>query len=273
MIRQNLHTHTVFCDGKNTVDEMARAALDAGLASLGFSGHSAMSWDNDWGMTADKVPAYRRTVAEARQKYAGRLEVFCGLEWDSLSAPEDAAGYDYIIGSIHHIDRGLIPPPSVDESPEASLNALERYFHGDGSAMAEAYFAQYESLAKRDFVDIVGHFDLITKFDEKAHIFDETDPRYVDAAMAGMEALLKADKIFEINTGAMSQGWRTSPYPSRRLLRELRARNARVLVTSDSHSAGTVAYAFDDMEALLTDIGFQAVWELTANGFTPRPLN
>lgn len=271
MIRQNLHTHTVFCDGKNTVDEMARAALDAGLTSLGFSGHSPLPWDNDWGMTADKVPAYRQAVAEARQTYAGRLEVFCGLEWDSLSAP-DVEGYDYIIGSVHHIDRGLIPPPSVDESPEASLGALERHFQGAPAAMAEAYYAQYESLAKRDFVDIVGHFDLLTKFDEKAHIFDETDPRYADAAMAGMEALLKAGKLFEVNTGAMSRGWRTSPYPSRRLLKELKVRGARVLVTSDSHSAETVAFAFDGMEALLKDVGFRETWALTADGFVPRPL-
>lgn len=272
MIRQNLHTHTLFCDGKNTVDEMARAAIAAGLTSLGFSGHSAMPWSNDWGMTPDKVPAYRAAVAAAREEYAGQLEIFCGLEWDSLSAPGDAEGYDYIIGSIHHIGIGVVPPPSVDEAPEATRTALDRFFGGDPDAMAEAYFAQYDTLAKQPFVDIAGHYDLLTKFDEKAHIFDETSPRYRDAALAGLEALCRADKIFEVNTGAMSRGWRASPYPSRRLLEELRARNARVLVTSDSHSADTVAFAFGEMEALLTDLGFREIWELTDRGFSPRPL-
>lgn len=274
MIRQNLHTHTTFCDGTNTADEMARAAIAAGLTSLGFSGHSAMPWGSDWGMVPDEVPAYRAAVAAAREKYAGRLAVYCGLEWDSLSAPEDAAGFQYVIGSIHHIPRGLPgEPPSVDASPEASRDALTRYFAGDPAAMAEAYFAQYDALARRDFVDIVGHYDLLTKFDERARIFDDTDPRYIDAAMAGLEALLRADKLFEVNTGAMSRGWRTSPYPSRRLLTELRARNARMLVTSDAHSADAVAFAFDEAEALLRSVGFREIWELTDAGFAPVPLN
>ncbi|MGM9615367.1 MAG: histidinol-phosphatase HisJ family protein [Oscillospiraceae bacterium] len=271
MIRQNLHTHTCFCDGKNSPMDMAQAALDAGLTSLGFSGHSGLPWDNDWGMTDEKAPAYRAAVAEAKAAFAGRLEIFCGLEWDAVSAPETAEGYDYVIGSVHHIDMGG-EYPSVDDTPEVSKAALADYFGGDADAMAEAYFAQYLALAKTPFVDIVGHFDLLTKYDEKYAFFDEASPRYLDAAMAGMEALLKADKLFEVNTGAMGRGWRTAPYPSPRLLAELNARKARVLITSDAHSADTINYAFSEMEALLRGIGFREIWELTDQGFVPRPL-
>ena len=67
MIRQNLHTHTVFDDGKNTPMEMAQAALEAGLSSLGFSGHSVLPWDNDWAMTEESERAYIAAVAEAQE--------------------------------------------------------------------------------------------------------------------------------------------------------------------------------------------------------------
>lgn len=272
MIRQNLHTHTIYCDGKNTPTEMAQAALDAGLTSLGFSGHSPMPWDNDWGMTEDKLPLYRAAVAEAKNAFAGRLSIYCGVEWDSLSAPE-FGGFDFVIGSVHNIDLSLPgEPPSVDNTPEATADALARYFGGDADAMAEAYFTGYDTIAHTTAVDIVGHFDLLTKFDEKAGFFDENTPRFRDAAMAAMESLLRADKIFEVNTGAMSRGWRTSPYPSPRLLRELKARNARMLVSSDSHSADTIAHAFPESEALLTSVGFTEIWELTDAGFRPRAL-
>ena len=272
MIRQNLHTHTIFCDGKNTPGEMAQAALDAGLTSLGFSGHSPMPWSNDWGMTSEKLPGYRAAVAAAKEAYAGRLAIYCGVEWDSLSVPE-FDGYDFVIGSVHHIDMGLPgEPPSVDNTPAATADALARYFGGDPGSMAEAYFAGYETIADTAAVDIVGHFDLLTKFDEKAGFFDETDPRFFDVAIAAMERLLRAGKLFEINTGAMSRGWRTAPFPSRRLLRELKARGARMLVSSDSHSAGTIAYAFDEAEALLRDTGFTERWELTDAGFRPVSL-
>ena len=36
----NMHTHTVFCDGKNTVDEMVESAIKLGMKTLGFSGHA-----------------------------------------------------------------------------------------------------------------------------------------------------------------------------------------------------------------------------------------
>lgn len=39
-MRQNLHTHTTFCDGTNTAEEMIQAARELGMDSLGFSGHS-----------------------------------------------------------------------------------------------------------------------------------------------------------------------------------------------------------------------------------------
>lgn len=271
MIRQNLHTHTSFDDGINTVAEMAQAAVDAGLTSLGFSGHSPLPYANEWSMTPEGETAYRAAVAEAKTAFAGQLEILCGLEWDMLSPPPK--GYDYVIGSIHHLTPpSATPPPSADESPEASLRAVEWYYGGDPAAMAEAYYSQYETMAKKSFVDIVGHFDLLTKFDEKAHIFDPDDPRYIDAAMAALELLLRADKIFEVNTGAMSRGWRTTPYPSRYFLRELRTRKARVLVASDSHSAAAVAHAFPETEALLREIGFAERWELTETGFAPVRL-
>ncbi|MEZ4626946.1 MAG: hypothetical protein R2912_02195 [Eubacteriales bacterium] len=44
--------------------------------------------------------------------------------------------------------------------------------------MTEAYFRQYVTLAKVDEVKIVGHLDLLTKFDESCAFFDEASPRY-----------------------------------------------------------------------------------------------
>ena len=37
MFPQNLHTHTVFGDGRHTPEDMALGAIRAGLRSLGFS--------------------------------------------------------------------------------------------------------------------------------------------------------------------------------------------------------------------------------------------
>ena len=61
--------------------------------------------------------------------------------------------------------------------------------------------------------DIIGHFDLVTKFNELGGYLDLSDPRYVRAWKAAVDALLSYDRPFEINTGAISRGYRTTPYP------------------------------------------------------------
>ena len=38
-LRANAHTHTTFCDGKNSVEEMTLAAIERGFVALGFSMH------------------------------------------------------------------------------------------------------------------------------------------------------------------------------------------------------------------------------------------
>ena len=269
MIRQNLHTHTLYDDGDSTPGEMAAGAAAAGLTSLGFSGHSVLPYDNDWAMTERSREAWLTDVEKTRRAMAGRLGIFLGLEWDLLSGPPE--GYDYVIGSIHHIGAGT-PPATVDESPEATRAVISEEYASDPDAFAEAYFAQYQRLAACPFVDIVGHFDLLTKFDEKEAIFDARSRRFREAALAALETLCRAGKIFEVNTGAIARNWRTAPYPAPELLRELKARGARVLVTSDAHRADAVAFAFPAAEQLLRDTGFREIWELTDRGFVPARL-
>ena len=110
MSLQNLHTHTVFGDGKNTAEEMVLGAIRAGCGSLGFSEHSPLPPDVDpdgYTMAADSVPAYRREVLRLREAYAGKLEIFLGLEQDIDSAPPEDR-YDYVIGSVHGVWRARI---------------------------------------------------------------------------------------------------------------------------------------------------------------------
>ena len=41
---QNLHTHGVLCDGKDDYESTIRRAMELGFSSIGFSGHSYMSY-------------------------------------------------------------------------------------------------------------------------------------------------------------------------------------------------------------------------------------
>ena len=45
MIKTNFHTHTTFCDGKNTAEEVVLSAIEKGFSAIGFSGHGYTPFD------------------------------------------------------------------------------------------------------------------------------------------------------------------------------------------------------------------------------------
>lgn len=273
MMVQNLHTHTVFGDGSNTPEEMVRGALLAGCASLGFSEHSPLApfYDPDgYAMDQADLPAYREEVLRLGREYAGRLEIFLGLEQD-YDSPAPAGSFDYLIGSVHAVvaDGACL---SVDNTREILMRAVQEHFGGDYLSLAEAYFQRAGDIAAKTGCQIIGHFDLLTKFNEGDCLFDTAAPRYVDAAMGALERLLAEDVLFEINTGAMSRGYRSAPYPAPFLLRSIRERGGRVCITSDCHRAGAVTYAFSQAAEAARAAGFRETWVLTGSGFHPVGL-
>ena len=94
----------------------------------------------------------------------------------------------------------------------------------------------------------------------------------LEPALAAMKKLHGQGLPFEINTGAMSRGYRTAPYPNPILLRELHAMGGRIMINSDSHSAGTIAYAFDQAEKIAYECGFRKVKVWSKDGFREIPL-
>lgn len=268
MLTQDLHTHSTFDDGKSTLREMAEGACRAGLTSLGFSLHSPLPFENSWACPAERVPDFFREAEALRNEFRGRLAIYIGVELDGESRMETAP-FDYVIGSLHHVpvDGRLF---AVDESA-ATSRALIRA-SGGADAAAERYFAQYDRLAGDDRVDIVGHFDLLTKFNEPSPLFDPNSPRYLAAAEGAMRKLVAAGKIFELNTGAISRGYRTAPYPSETLLRPLHQMGGRITLNSDAHSADALAFRFAEAAALAKRCGFTELWRFDGRAFVPVPL-
>lgn len=247
MSLRDFHVHTVFSDGKNTPEEMVRSALEQGMTAIGFSDHSYTFFDESYCMPKAKIRAYREEIHRLKEKYRGQIEIYCGIEQDFYSdAPTD--GYDYVIGSVHYLKIGDTYIP-VDETPEILLEAAEKYFGGDIYKLAELYFETVAQTAEKTGADIIGHFDLIRKFNRGQKLFSETNPRYLAAAQAAADRLLQSGKPFEINTGAISRGYQDDPYPSAPIQTYLQTHAAPMLPASDSHSAQTLCFGFADIQA------------------------
>lgn len=245
----DLHVHTTFSDGHSTPEEVVCAAIAAGMTVLGFSDHSYTAFDTRYCIPLSKIQAYRNAVSALKNRFKNQITIRCGIEQDFYSE-EPTDGYDYVIGSVHYIRAGgqYIP---VDEGADILKDAARRHFGGDIYALIEEYYRTVAELPEKVRPDIIGHFDLISKFNEKNRLFDENHPRYVAAWQAAAHRLLEAGIPFEINTGAISRGYRTTPYPAAPIRDYLRQRGARFLLSSDSHHAATLCYGFDALQALL----------------------
>ena len=89
-IKNNLHTHTTFCDGKHSPEEIVLSAIEKGMDTIGFSGHSHVPFDADWTMTPEKTEAYFAEVLRLKQAYADRICILLGIEQDLLSEKNGA---------------------------------------------------------------------------------------------------------------------------------------------------------------------------------------
>ena len=273
MITQNLHMHSTWDDGRCSAEEMILASRAAGLASVGLSAHCPMPFENTWECPKERLGDYIAEVRALKEKYAGIIDVYLGMEWDTTAQELDLSPYDYVIGSAHEIPVPGGGTRSADANPETTQRCICACFGGDADAAAEAYFGELAKVAQKREAGIVGHFDLLTKFDETHHFFDENSPRYQKAARAAMEKLVKAGKIFEVNTGAISRGYRTTPYPSMQWLRLLREMDGKVTVSADAHHVSGVTCAFDLAERMVKDAGFDEIWMLQGKMFVPVKLS
>lgn len=252
MIKCNYHTHTNYCDGKDSPEELVKAALNKGFFALGFSSHSYTEMDKSFAMNADEAQKYRAEIAALKEKYKGKIELYCGIEQDYFS-DESTYAYDYVIGSVHYVlkDGEYI---AVDDTSQIVREAVNGLYGGDFDALAEDYFALVAKSPEKTNADIIGHFDLVSKFSEK-NGYGES-PRFLAAAEKALKALVPYGLPFEINTGAMARGARSVPYPSSEILKIIKKHGGEIMLSSDCHDKNYLDFAFEKAAALARETGF-----------------
>lgn len=256
--KSNVHSHTTFVDGRDTAEEMVQAALRLGFHTLGFSEHGHADYDA-CSMSLETEPVYRAEILRLREKYRGQIELPLGYEHDWFS-PMDAAPYDYYIESVHYVPAGG-GYWSVDHTRAKLEDAIARHYGGDPYAMCRDYFRAVNASIEGTGADILGHIELVMKFNERRDLFDDADPRYLDCALETAGLAARSGRLVEINSGAIARGYRTRPYPGETMLRRIRECGGRVIITSDCHDSRYLDCSFAESAALARACGFKTAWE------------
>jgi histidinol-phosphatase (PHP family) len=293
----SLHTHTIFCDGKDDVETMCRAAYEKGLASVGFSSHAPVGktgLKTFWHMKDEKLGEYIDEVKAARLRWEGKLSVYLGLEVDyikGLRSPSDKdikdLNLDYTIGAVHY----LTPPHgdlfTIDGHLEELENGILDGFDGDGEAMLSAYLNNIMEMVTLGGFDIVAHLDLVKKhysskgssaFREKqGHWFEMENADYMRRMEEIVRAISSAGLVVEANTGGINRGYITETYPSLAVLRLLYKYNVPVMISADAHRADNLDGHYREARQILLDAGYSShvLFEGRRNGkpiWTGRPL-
>lgn len=270
MIRTNYHTHSHWCDGQGGIGDYIAEAQKRNFLALGFSGHAPLPFPNEWTMSEESLPAYIADVQTAKQAYEGEIEIYLGIEADYIkelihpSAPWlQSLGFDYTIGSVH-----MLQNPknhrcySIDGSEEELQELLDDAFGGDPKALVQAYYRALEEMASGGGFEITGHFDLIRKLNGRMDLFDENETWYREAAESALDAVAKAGLAMEVNTGALSRGYCSDPYPSESLMPAVAARKIPMVINSDAHRSEWIDFAFDQAREKLLRAGYRSTLQL-----------
>lgn len=257
----SLHTHTTYSDGKGSVRDNIESAIKKNLHSIGISDHSFTECDTSYCMKLSSYPSYHKEVRELAALYADRIPVFLGLEKDYFSEC-DREKYDYIISSVHYIIKDGICHP-IDHTANQQLTCIRDAFGGNVLDMAKCYFSMVVEAAEKCRPDIVGHFDVINKFS----LMPENDEAYRKTVLEAMYETAKYADFFEVNTGAITRGFRTVPYPSDYVLSALREIGGKIVLTSDCHDPDKLDFAYDSAITVIRAAGFDKIYNLTKDGF------
>ena len=105
-IKGDLHTHTKDSDGANSIEEMADAAIKAGLEYFATTNHSkGLIIAN--GMNEEKFKKYFKRVDELNDSLDGKIRILKGAEVDILKdgsldlSKECLESMDCVVASIH----------------------------------------------------------------------------------------------------------------------------------------------------------------------------
>jgi histidinol-phosphatase (PHP family) len=275
----NFHSHNHFCDGSTSPEEMVRAAIRLGMPSLGISSHGPVPYPNSWCMDETDLKKYLQEISRLKEKYAGRIEIHCGLEADYVERKSNfndfrnGSGIDYIIGSVHYLYENPDDKPfSVDGTRKEFLQGFRDVYRKDAERMTRRFFSLNRQMIEEQKPDLVGHIDKIRINLSHVHPAPESEKWYQEELHQTIGCLVANDQIIEVNTRGIYKKYTTEPYPSYGFLRELKNRNGRISLNSDAHHPDELLGHYTETILILKAIGFTESWVLLRDTWQPVPI-
>ena len=251
MKKFNFHTHTTFCDGHNSVDEMCESAILKNLQIIGFSSHAPVPFKNNWSMAFSDIQGYSQQVKAARDRFGDMIQVFTGLEADFI--PERTIPFadwyrllhlDYLIGGIHFVAKpGTDQLWAIDGQEEFYHEGLAAIFGGDAQAAVKAYYAQLRQMVVEEKPDIVAHLDKVVMNNQNRY-FNESEVWYQQEVEQTLDVIASHGTIVEVNTRGLYKGKHADFFPSIDIIKKCVEKGIPLTISADAHGVDEVDGGF-----------------------------
>lgn len=249
-MKKNLHSHTQFCDARNTMEEILLSARKAGFSIWGFSPHAPICVESPCNMAEENVTAYLEEINRLRNRFPD-IKILAGMEVDFIDENNGPAspkvkeyGLDYVIGSVHFIPNQRGVYHDIDGSPERFQKYLLEYFEGDLVYVIKTYWQQMQRMIKAGGFDIIGHIDKIALNASSINPEIEYTQEYKKLCDETIESAIKTGKTIEINTKHFKKYGRF--FPHHRYWKRILSHGIEMPVNSDTHYADLVESGFPE---------------------------
>jgi histidinol-phosphatase (PHP family) len=264
-----------FCrHAAGSLEEVVESAIRAGFSIYGLSEHAPryrtedlFPDEADLGVD-DLLRTFEDYLGKAlalRERHAGRIELLIGFESEVLPPqswleqmrdlrrrhPE----FDYVVGSVHHVGGA-----SIDMNPELTAKVAGEV--GGREALERLYFEAVAEMVERLRPEIVGHFDLIRKFEGAGTSFGPESWKQTERAL---EVVRAVGAILDVNAAPVRR--KMGPvYPLPPLLERACEMGIPVTLGDDSHGPAEVGVGLDACLRAIQQAGYCRVHYLTGKG-------
>ena len=289
MQNYNLHTHSIYSDGKSQPREIVEEAVRQGFTTLGFSEHSPLPFDNNFSVKEADMPRYVAEIAQLKAEFKDKIDLYCGLEADYLTGVSEPFAVtkekyhlDYLIGGVHLViepafrqaqrpSTTKVPEPvegptiSADEiwfidGPKWEIydEGLQKFFDGDIRRAVHRFYEQTNEMIENEQFDIIAHFDKI-KMHNRERYFHEDEPWYRKLALETLDLIREKGLVMEINTRGIYKKRYNGFYPSPWLMEEACKMGVPAIISADAHHFSEISLEFDAAEEALKKAGYRSV--------------
>lgn len=242
------HSHTPLCKHAfGLPGEYAAVAERRGLRGVIITCHCPLpdGFSADVRMAPGEFDSYVALVEEARQEWAGRMDVRLGLESDYYPGVEPwleslhaRAELHHVLGSVHY--------------QVADYRA--RYFNGDVFRYQQLYFEHLAQAAETGLYDTLAHPDLIKNEDPAEWHFARIQP-FIERAL---DRIAATGVAMELNTSGVNKAL-PEFNPGCAQLALMRERGIPVVLGADAHQPSRVGDGFPEALRVLADVGYDEV--------------